>query len=100
MVKKNCFLTVPSRGGGIVPEKRGVEALFYVLQSEAYNLMLICKCFCQEAVSSRTTKENPNTFPISACNWNFVVFTSFIWLNVYSTFLFSMIYSWQQKKLF
>ena len=62
--------------------------------------MFICKCFCQEAVSSRTTKENPNTFPISVCNWNFVVFTSFIWLNVYSTFLFSMIYSWQQKNCF
>ena len=73
MVKKNCFLTVPSRGGGIVPEKRGVEALFYVLQSEAYNLMLICKCFCQEAVSSRTTTETPNTFPISLCYWSSVV---------------------------
>ena len=38
-----------------------------------YTLMFICKCFCQEAVSSRTTTENPNTFPISLCDWNFVV---------------------------
>ena len=62
--------------GGAEPQKRGVEAQFLCSAIRGACIltpMFICKCFCQEAVSSRTTTENPNTFPISLCDWNLVV---------------------------
>ena len=56
-------MTVPSRGGGrggVVPEKRGVEALFYVLQSEAYILLcLFASAFAKRPYQAEQQKKTP-----------------------------------------